>query len=228
MSRQAIVKVWGLQGENSEVGPTMPAGSVQTCLRADACQPCSGSPEKENEVASYTTTEQSLIDVWEAHTAAEFAEHSADAAIATMTDHPSLTHVPVGTGATGCEAVRRFYAEVFIPQAPPDIELELLSRTVGQNRIVDEFILHLTHTLRMDWFAPGVEATGRRLAVPHVGIIHFERGKIASEHIYWDHASLLLQLGVLPENRFPVMGAEQCARLKDVESPANELMTKWE
>lgn len=174
-------------------------------------------------MTTYTPAEQALIDVWEAHTAAEFAEHSADAAIATMTDHPSLTHVPVGTGATGREEVRRFYAEVFIPQAPPDIELELLSRTVGQDRIVDEFILHLTHTLRMDWFAPGIPATGRRLRVPHVGIIHFEGDKIRSEHIYWDHATLLRQLGVLPDG-YPVMDASQCARLLDPDAPANELI----
>ncbi|MDX1416975.1 MAG: nuclear transport factor 2 family protein [Candidatus Promineifilaceae bacterium] len=172
----------------------------------------------------YTAAEQALIDVWEAHTAAEFADKSADAAMATMTDNPSLTHVPVGTGATGREQVRRFYAEIFIPQTPPDLELQLLTRTVGQNRIVDEFILHLTHTLQMDWFAPGIPPTGRRLEIPHVGIIHFEQGKIKSEHIYWDHATLLLQLGVLPGS-LPILGASQSARLLDPNAPANELIT---
>jgi carboxymethylenebutenolidase len=154
----------------------------------------------------FAPAEQALIDVWEAHTAAAFEHKDADAAIATMTDKPVLIHVPVGTGATGREALRKFYAEVFIPQMPQDVELGLLSRSVGQARVIDEFILHLTHSGRMDWFVPGVEPTGRRLAVLHFGIIAFENGKISSEHIYWDQATMLLQVGLL-EPSLPVMGA---------------------
>jgi carboxymethylenebutenolidase len=142
-----------------------------------------------------------------------------------MTDHPVLIHVPVNTGATGKEPLRKFYAEIFIPQMPEDAELELLTRTVGGNRIVDEFILHLTHTVRMDWFAPGIEPTGKRLAVPHVGIIAFEGGLIASEHIYWDQATVLKQMRLLDED-LPVLGSEQGARLLDPAAPANQLIDR--
>jgi len=107
----------------------------------------------------FTAAEQTLIDVWEAHTAAEFEQRDADAAVATMTEHPVLIHVPVGTGATGREPLRRFYREIFIPQMPPDAELELLSRMLGQNRVIDEFVLRCTHTLQMNWFAPGIAPT---------------------------------------------------------------------
>jgi carboxymethylenebutenolidase len=174
-------------------------------------------------VNHFTNTEKALIEVWEAHTAAEFELKDADAALATMTDHPVLIHVPVGTGATGKAALRKFYADIFIPQAPPDIALQLLTRTVGQNRLIDEFILRFTHTLRMDWFAPGIEPTGRQLAVPHVGIISFEAGKISSEHIYWDQATVLAQLGLLHTD-LPVIGAAQGDRLIDVNAPVNQLM----
>ena len=169
--------------------------------------------------------DQALIEVWEAHTAAEFEHKDADAAIATMTERPVLIHVPVGTGATGKEALRKFYAEIFIPQMPEDVELELLSRSVAQSRIIDEFILHLTHSVRMDWFVPGIEPTGRRLAVPHVGIIAFENGKISSEHIYWDQATVLLQLGLL-DSSLPAMGADQKNRLLDSDAPANQLIDR--
>jgi len=145
-----------------------------------------------------TTREARMIEVWEAHTAAEFELKSADAAIDTMTDHPVLLHVPVGTGAIGKEPLRAFYRDIFIPQMPADIELELLTRSVATTRITDEFILHLTHSVRMDWFLPGLDATGERLAVPHVGIIEFEGEKIRSEHIYWDHGTVLRQLGLIP------------------------------
>lgn len=176
-------------------------------------------------MTQYTDAEKQLIDVWDAHTAAEFEHKDADAAIATMTDHPVLIHVPVNTGATGKEALRKFYAEIFIPQAPPDISLQLLTRSVGQNRIIDEFILHFTHTLRMDWFAPGIEPTGRQLAVPHVGIVAFEDGKISSEHIYWDQATVLMQLGLLDE-ALPVLSQTQCDRLVDNNAPVNQLIDR--
>lgn len=168
---------------------------------------------------------QTLVNVWETHTAAEFVHKDADEAISTMTDNPVLIHVPVGTGASGKEPLRKFYRDVFIPNMPPDIGLELLTRTVGHERVVDEFIMHMTHSVRMDWFVPGVEATGRRLAVPTVGIISFEGDKISSEHIYWDQATVLMQLGLLDDS-LPVLGANQPDRLLNPEAPANELIAR--
>jgi carboxymethylenebutenolidase len=106
---------------------------------------------------------------------------------------------------------------------PPDAELQLLTRSVAQNRVIDEFILRLTHTVQMDWFAPGIASTGRRLMVPHVGIVAFEGGRIGSEHIYWDQATVLLQLGILEGER-PVLGTAQAGRLLDPNAPANTLI----
>lgn len=160
----------------------------------------------------FNHTAQAQIDMWESHTAAEFEQKDADIAIATMTDNPVLLHVPVGTGANGKEALRKFYREKFIPQMPADIEMQLLSRSVGQNRLVDEFILRFTHSVRMDWFAPGIEPTGKALVVPHVAIITFEKGKISSEHIYWDQATVLLQLGLIDDS-LPALGVSQADRL---------------
>jgi carboxymethylenebutenolidase len=175
---------------------------------------------------SFNAAEQALIDVWQAHTAAEFEHKNADLAIATMTEHPVLIHVPVGTGATGREALRKFYKEIFIPQLPPDAELHLLTRSVADNRLIDEFILRFTHTVQMDWFAPGIAPTGRRLEVPHVGVISFENRKISSEHIYWDQATVLLQLGIL-KGDLPALGAEQGDRLLNPNAPANKLIKNF-
>lgn len=173
----------------------------------------------------YTESEKALIDIWERHTAAEFDLKDADAAVATMTDDAVLTHIPVGTGASGKEALREFYRDIFIPQSPPDFGLKLVTRSVGQNRIIDEFIVEFTHTVQMDWFAPGIEPTGRRLCVPHVGIITFEGDKMSSEHIYWDQATVLMQLGLLDE-KLPIVGANQGDRLLDANAPANLLIDR--
>ncbi|HEY6318289.1 MAG TPA: nuclear transport factor 2 family protein [Acidimicrobiia bacterium] len=178
-------------------------------------------------MSAYTPRERGLIEVWEAHTAAEFELRSADAALAVMTDDPTLIHVPVGTGASGRDALRAFYADVFIPHVPADMGLELLTRTVSveQGRLVDEFIVHLTHTVQMDWFVPGLAPTGRTVTAPHVAVIAFEDGKISSEHIYWDQGTVLRQLGVLGSD-VPVLGNDAPTRLRNPNAPANELIAR--
>ncbi|MDZ7734192.1 MAG: ester cyclase [Acidimicrobiia bacterium] len=165
---------------------------------------------------------QARCDLWEAHQRAEFELKDADAAIDTMTAEPSLVHVPIGAGAFGREALRRFYAEVFIPQLPDDIEPQVVTRTVTGDRLIEEFVLRYTHTVRMDWATPGVPPTGQRVAVPHVAVIDFHEGLIAAERIWWDQATLLAQLGILPDG-FPVLAARQADRVLDPSAPANPL-----
>jgi carboxymethylenebutenolidase len=157
---------------------------------------------------------------------AEFEEHSADAALETMSATPHLNHVPVMTGGVGREEIRSFYATRFIPGLPPDVAIELISRTIGQDRIVDEFIFTCTHSIAMDWFLPGVAPTGRRIEVPTLAVIGFEDDKIASEHIYWDQASVLVQIGLLDSRKLPVAGVETANKMRDPSLPSNTLITR--
>jgi carboxymethylenebutenolidase len=125
-----------------------------------------------------------LGEVFDAHTGAEFETRDIDATMATMTETPSVTHVPVMTGGHGREAVRRFYETWFIGHWPKDIALKRLSRTVGQDRVVDELIVSFTHDCEMPALLPGVAPTGRKVVLPHVVVVGFDNGKIAYEHIY--------------------------------------------
>ena len=65
----------------------------------------------------------------------------------------------------------------------------------------------------MDFMIPGVPPTGKHVKVGVVGIIKFENAKIASEHLYWDHASVLAQLGVIDQGKVPVKGVESVGTL---------------
>ncbi len=168
----------------------------------------------------------SLSDLWDEHVKHEFATRDTDATLATMVADAYVNHVPVMTGGVGRDELRAFYAERFIPQMPPDTSLVPVSRTVGVDRVVDEMIFEFTHTIKMDWMLPGVAPTGKRVRVPLIVVVHFRAGKLAHEHIYWDQASVLVQLGLLDAARLPVAGVESALKVLDPTLPANKLMER--
>jgi carboxymethylenebutenolidase len=169
--------------------------------------------------ADLTDRQRAMLDVWLRHLAAEFETHDVAATLATMTAHPINVNVPLLSGGAGAEAVRAYYAEQFIPKNPPDTAITLLSRTIGSDRLVDELIFAFTHTREMDWMLPGIAPTGRRVEVPLVVIVEFQGDQIASEHVYWDQASVLVQLGLLPREGLPITGAESASKLRELASP---------
>src|SRR5215469_14257163 len=156
-----------------------------------------------------------LVKLWEEHTAHEFSTRDTEATLATMVDDAYVNHVPVMTGGYGKDALRRFYSRDFIPSMPPDTTLTPISRTVGENQLVDEMIFSFTHTQEMPWMLPGVPPTNRRVEVPLVAIVQFREGKLAHEHIYWDQASVLKQIGLLTDATLPVFGAETARKVLD-------------
>lgn len=168
-----------------------------------------------------------LIALWEEHCRCEFEARDANATMATMVAEPYVNHIPTMTGGVGQEQLRRFYAHHFIPVNPPDFRLTPISRTVGTDTVVDEFIVHFTHTTEIDWMLPGIPPTGRVVEVPTVAIVKFEGDKVAHEHIYWDQASVLVQLGLLDPGALPVAGAETARKVENKSLPSNRLMERW-
>lgn len=156
-----------------------------------------------------------LIQLWEEHTKHEFVTRDVESTLATMVDDAYVNHVPVMTGAIGKTALRAFYSRDFIPAMPPDTTLTPISRTVGESQIVDEMAFSFTHTREMPWMLPGVAPTNRRVEVALVAIVQFRDGKLAHEHIYWDQASVLKQIGLLKDTTLPVCGAESARKAAD-------------
>jgi carboxymethylenebutenolidase len=166
--------------------------------------------------------------VFDAHVKAEFVDRDVAATMATMTAEPYLTHLPTLTGGTGRSEVERFYRDHFVDHWPDDVAVQSVSRTVGQNRVVDELIVSFTHDRQMRVYLPGVAPTGRKVVLPHVVVMGFDQsGHVAYEHIYWDQACLLVQVGLLDPALLPVSGAEQARRLLDPKQPANEMIARF-
>ncbi len=173
-----------------------------------------------------TTKKPDLVALWEEHLRHEFDSKDTPHTLDTMVEGAYVNHIPVLTGGTGKPALGRFYSTHFIPQMPPDVELVPISRTVGEDRLIDEFVFKFTHSVAMDWMLPGVAPTGKRVEVPFIVVVQFEGDKLAHEHIYWDQATVLVQIGLLEPGNLPVVGAQQAAKALDPNLPSNELILR--
>ena len=154
-----------------------------------------------------------LSALFDGHIAREFADFDVDATMKTMIPEPYVHCVPIMTGGSGGQGVRRFYSEHFINEIPEDVKVTPISRTLGKDQIVAEFVLSFTHDTQWDYLLPGIPPTGKRVELPHVVVMKFENGRVAHERLYWDQASLLVQVGLLEPGNLPVVGIEQAKRL---------------
>src|SRR6266496_2467122 len=182
--------------------------------------------EETNASTHLTSAQETLSQLWEEHVRFEFSTRNTEDTLATMVEDAYVNHIPVLTGGVGRDELREFYSKRFIPQMPPDTEMTPVSRTIGEDQLVDEMVFKFTHSIRMDWMLPGVAPTGKRVEVPLVAIVRFREGKLAHEHIYWDQASVLAQIGLIDAASLPVAGVESARKVLDPTLPANALMRR--
>jgi carboxymethylenebutenolidase len=163
-----------------------------------------------------------LDALWEKHLEGEFVTCDADATIRTMVPQAYVNHVPTMIGGFGVRELHRYYKYHFIPQNQGSRMIPI-SRTIGADRVVDEFIACFKHEAENDTLLPGIRPTGKEVRIPMVAIVQFRGDKLCSEHLYWDQASVLVQLGLLDSAQLPVTGAEAAERVIDEELPLNTL-----
>jgi hypothetical protein len=157
-----------------------------------------------------------------------------------MVANPYVNHIPTLTGGIGAPDLYRFYANFFIPANPPSLATKLISRTVGADRVVDEMIISFTHTQEIPWILPGVPPTNKYVEVALVSVVRIRGGKLCHEHLYWDQASVLVQIGLLDRKLgavglgkngvrvLPIVGVEAARKVVDETSvPSNGLIPDW-
>lgn len=166
-----------------------------------------------------------LEALWEEHTTYEFTTRDVDATMRTMVAEPYVNHVPTMTGGFGYRELHQFYANHFIPRLPADTKIVSISRTVGADRLVDELLFCFTHDREIDFLLPGIKPTGKYVEIPTIAVVQFRGGKLYNEHIYWDQATALVQLGLLDPKNLPVAGIETARKILDESLPANTLIS---
>jgi carboxymethylenebutenolidase len=167
--------------------------------------------------------QQSMSDAFDQHVSAELAG-DLEGTMATMVDDPHVNHVPTLMGGVGYDGTRAFYENHLVGKFfPSDVEMIDVSRTIDEHQIVDECVVRFTHTVEIDWMLPGVPPTGRRVEVAVVVIVKMADRKVVHEHIYWDQATVLVQLGLLDPANLPVSGAESAHKVLDPKLPPRNL-----
>jgi carboxymethylenebutenolidase len=163
--------------------------------------------------------QQAMVALFERHVNAELAG-DLETTMATMTDDPHLNHVPSMAGGVGRDGVRAFYRDHLVGKFfPPDVKMTNVSRTVGHDQVVEELVIGFTHTTPIDWLLPGIPPTGKPVEMAVAVIVGFKDGKISHEHIYWDQAGVLVQVGLLDPTSLPVSGAESARKVLDPKLP---------
>jgi carboxymethylenebutenolidase len=168
-----------------------------------------------------------LNQLWEMHCYYEFGTRDVNAVMPTMVAEPYVNHVPTMTGGVGHDQLKRFYKYHFVDSNPADTKLIPVSRTIGADRVVDEFVFCATHDREIDWLLPGLKPTGKYFEVPMLAVICFRGDKLYNEHIYWDQASVLVQIGALDPTGLPVAGIQTAKKMVDETLPTNTLMPNW-
>ena len=130
--------------------------------------------------------DRDLVALWEAHCRYEFETRDVDATMATMVEQPYVNHIPTMTGGVGPARPAPLLRQPFHWREPARLRPDPISRTVGADRLVDEFVARFTHTTEIDWMLPGIAPTGKPVSVPMVAIVQFQGDKLVHEHIYWD------------------------------------------
>ena len=165
-----------------------------------------------------------LSNLWDKHCEYEFTTRDVPATMATMVAEPYVNHIPTMTGGVGYKHLEHFYRNFFVNSNPPDTTFIPISRTVGATQVVDELLFCFTHTCEVPWMLPGVKPTGKRVEIPLVAVVKFRGDKLCHEHIYWDQASVLVQIGLLDPKGLPVAGIETARKVLDESLPSNTLM----
>ena len=63
---------------------------------------------------------------------------------------------------------------------------------------------------------PDIAPTGKQVAIPLIIIFTFQGEKVESERLYWDQASMLMQLGVLDPGGLPITGTQSVQKLQQL------------
>ena len=178
-------------------------------------------------ISNQSSTTNNLAIIFDKHVNCEFEDKDVDATMKTMTKEPYVYHIPVLTGGKGYDEVYTFYSNNFVGKMPSDTKFIRISRTIGKNQVVDELIISFTHDIEIPAMIPSIPPTGKYVELPIVVVMRFKGNKIAYEHIYWDQASLLKQIGLLDNSKeLPIIGIEQSKKLQELLSLTTQKKTQ--
>jgi steroid delta-isomerase-like uncharacterized protein/uncharacterized protein (TIGR02118 family) len=124
--------------------------------------------------------------------AAGWSARDIERVVSLCTDECVYEDVPLGAMSRGKQELRAFGHQVF--EAFPDFGIELTSQSAEGDRALLEWVMSGTHKGDL----PGMPATGKEFSVRGATALELKNGRISRNSDYWDMATLLTQLGLMP------------------------------
>ena len=157
--------------------------------------------------------EEGMLNLLEKHVDAEM-RGDLELTMATMTEDPHLLNIPNMMGGDNYEGVKTFYKDHLVGKFfPQDVKFNRISLPIGKDQIVEELVICFTHTQKIDWCLPNIEPTNKKVKMCVVVIAGIKDKKLTHEHIHWDQASVLVQVGLLDPKNLPVVGDQSANKL---------------
>lgn len=121
-------------------------------------------------------------------------EHDLEAVLDTFGDDPRYEDMSWRDTYDGLRGVHGYYDSLLT--ALPDLHVDVRNRHVTDDEVILEVVIGGTHTGTYH----GLPPTGRPVSFPLCAVYSFdEGGKLASERIYYDRATVFDQVGVFHE-----------------------------
>ena len=138
--------------------------------------------------ATEPTLEERTLEDWGRH----WSAHDMDRLLELFTDDVVYEDVTMSVVNHGKDQLRSFGEGFF--SGFPDVTFEVTSRAATPTAGGVEWVMRGTHLGNL----PGMPATGKQIEVRGASIVAFADGKIRGCTDYWDMATFLKQLGLLP------------------------------
>jgi steroid delta-isomerase-like uncharacterized protein len=134
--------------------------------------------------SSVKADNQAVVQAW----LAAWNSHDTDTFVGIFTENAVFEHVPLNSVSRGPGEIRAFAQFVFT--ALPDVKITILDSSAKGGDVTIEWVFSATDK--------GFYGTGKPFAVRGVTVIELQGTKIVRDSDYWDSATILRQVGLLP------------------------------
>ena len=125
-----------------------------------------------------------------------YSQKDIETAATLVSDDFEWIVMPFGQTVTGREGFKQMFGGFGIPF--PDSTIHVKNSVDGGDCVVMEYDFTGTHNGPLTTPAGEIPATGQAINIPGCEVYQIRNGKIVSLHTYFDAATMMMQIGLMP------------------------------